>query len=74
MLRELLPDHTVACHFAEELVAKERRQALVGQAAEATTGRTAAPRGGPRGAGHGGPMPDASIFDLRKHRGSAPIS
>ena len=47
VLRELLPDHTVACHYAEELVAKDRRQELIGRPAEATTGRTVAPRGGP---------------------------
>jgi peptide/nickel transport system ATP-binding protein len=64
VLRELLPDHTVACHYAEELVAKDRRQALVGQAAEATTGRTVAREEDLVAPGTAGADADASIFDL----------
>jgi oligopeptide/dipeptide ABC transporter ATP-binding protein len=32
-LRQLLPGHGVACHFAEEMAGKERREQLVGAAA-----------------------------------------
>ncbi|HET7520839.1 MAG TPA: ABC transporter ATP-binding protein [Candidatus Limnocylindria bacterium] len=41
-LREMLPMHSTACHFAEELVQPTRRRDLVASAAEATTGRTVA--------------------------------
>ncbi|HEY8177988.1 MAG TPA: hypothetical protein VIH19_05285, partial [Candidatus Limnocylindria bacterium] len=59
-----LPDHTVACHYAEELVAKDRRQELVGRAAEATTGRTVAPEDGLAPPSTAGADADANIFDL----------
>jgi oligopeptide/dipeptide ABC transporter ATP-binding protein len=64
VLRELLLDHTVACHYAEELVAKDRRQELVVAAAEATTGRTMAPEEDLVAPGSQMPEPDAGIFDL----------
>ena len=70
VLRELLPDHTVACHYAEELVAKDRRQALVGQAAEATTGRTVAPEEDLVAAGHGRRRCGRQHLRPGKHRGS----
>jgi oligopeptide/dipeptide ABC transporter ATP-binding protein len=64
VLRELLPQHTVACHYAEELVAKDRRQALVGAAAEATTGRTVAPEEILAPPTSPGGDTDGGIFDL----------
>ena len=42
-LRELLPGHTVACHFAEEWSPRTAARSWWAEAAEATTGRTVAP-------------------------------
>ena len=42
ILRELLPEHSTACHFGEELVKASRRDELMTAAAKATTGRTVA--------------------------------
>jgi oligopeptide/dipeptide ABC transporter ATP-binding protein len=42
-LRELVPAHTVACHFAEELVEQERRDELTRLAAEHSDVRDIAP-------------------------------
>ncbi|HEX5578600.1 MAG TPA: ABC transporter ATP-binding protein, partial [Candidatus Limnocylindria bacterium] len=64
VLRELLPDHSVACHYAEELVAKDRRQELVVKAAEATTGRTMAPEEDLVRPDSGGTDTEPGIFDL----------
>ncbi|HLE89087.1 MAG TPA: oligopeptide/dipeptide ABC transporter ATP-binding protein [Candidatus Limnocylindria bacterium] len=39
-LRVLRPEHSVACHFAEELLEPERREKAIVTAADATSGRT----------------------------------
>jgi oligopeptide/dipeptide ABC transporter ATP-binding protein len=41
-LRQLRPGHTVACHYAEELLEPDRRHDLVDKASEHTSGTTAA--------------------------------
>jgi oligopeptide/dipeptide ABC transporter ATP-binding protein len=41
-LRALLPEHSTACHFGEELVQASRRDELMTAAAKVTTGRTVA--------------------------------
>jgi hypothetical protein len=64
VLRQLLPDHSVACHFAEELLGKDRRQELVGAAAEATSGRTMAAEESLAPPDRPVAEPDAGIFDL----------
>ncbi len=42
-LRELQPGHEVACHFAEELTGKQRRDELIAEAAGHSSGRATAP-------------------------------
>jgi oligopeptide/dipeptide ABC transporter ATP-binding protein len=42
-LRELQPGHRVACHFAEELMGKTRRDELITAAASHSSGRATAP-------------------------------
>ena len=42
-LRELLPGHSAACHFAEELLGKERREELITAAAEHSDARDTGP-------------------------------
>jgi oligopeptide/dipeptide ABC transporter ATP-binding protein len=42
-LRQLQPGHQVACHFAEELTGRERRDQLIGAGAGHSSGRATAP-------------------------------
>jgi oligopeptide/dipeptide ABC transporter ATP-binding protein len=62
-LRELLPMHQAACHFAEDLVDPARRQELVADAAKATTGRTVADEEAVTAPDIQAPADSGSLFD-----------
>jgi peptide/nickel transport system ATP-binding protein len=62
-LRELLPKHQAACHFAEDLVDPARRQELVADAAKATTGRTVADEEAVTAPDIQAPADSGSLFD-----------